>query len=59
MSRKKYANFYTDRKYKRLNHNLVKVVKENNTYDVKNIEEELNKKENGIKVLINKCIIRY
>lgn len=33
MSNKKHANFYTDRKFKNIEHN-----------DVKNIEEELNKK---------------
>lgn len=45
MSGKKYANFYTDRKYKRINHNLVKVIDENNylfakgTYKTKILEE--------------------
>lgn len=47
MSRKKYANFYTDRKYKRINHNLVKVIDENNylfakgIYKTKILEEDL------------------
>ena len=47
MSRKKYANFYTDRKYKTINHHLVKVSDKNNflfangIYKTKILEEHL------------------
>ena len=47
MSNKKYANFYTDSKFKNINHNLVKVRDDNNylfasgKYNTKILEEEL------------------
>lgn len=47
MSSKKYANFYTDRKFKNINHNLVKIIDENNhlfangIYKTKILEEDL------------------
>lgn len=47
MNKKQYANFYTDRKFKSINHNLVEVHNENNylfakgIYKTKILENEL------------------
>ena len=49
MARKKYANFYTDRKFKTINHNLITVTDENNylfakgVYKTKILEDDLPK----------------